>query len=140
MCENMDQIYTVSNYYDGPIEGVTSLNGQPHTYKCLFDENEDEYSKLYSLQLISDECFNLYVEQWNIWLRWEAAFRKGTVASSSHPALPEDKKRNEELNELINLLTHENKPILNAFRAEFIVPEKPCWASVWQVKWHEVNT
>jgi len=138
--EDMDRIYTISNYYDGPIDGVASVNGEPHIYKCIFDEKEDEYLKIYSLQLISIECFDLFMEQWGIWLRWEVAFKRGVVAADSHPALPEERKRNEELNELINSLTQENNAIFKTLKAEFMLPETPSWASLWQVKWHETNT
>src|SRR3954467_12292970 len=127
----MDRIYTVSNYYDGPIEGVASVNGEPHTYKCIFNEKEDEYSKFYSLQLISNECFDLFMEQWEIWLRWEAAFKKGAVAASSHPALPEERNRNEELNDLIKILIEESNPSFKTLKAELILPEKPGGASIW---------
>lgn len=136
----MDHIYTISNYFDGPIEGVTSLNGLPHIYKCIFDENEDEYSKIYLLYPISNTCFDLVMEQWGIWLRWESAFKSGAAPLDSHPALPEDKKRYEELVELIEKLLNENNPDFRTLRAEFIAPEKPCPAGQWQVKWHEVNS
>jgi hypothetical protein len=139
MSKIMDRIYTISDYYDGPIQGIASVNSEPHIYQCIFDEKAEEYSRTYSLQPISNECFELFIEQWDIWLRWEAAFKSGSALISSHPVLAEDKNRNDELNQLINALLDKNSTDLKILKAEFILPEKPGWASTWQVIWHEAT-
>ncbi len=128
-------IFTVDEYYDGPISGVTELNGKPHIYQCIFDENEDEYSQRYYLQQIPQDIFTLKLEQWELWLKWVAAFKKGEVTTDTHPVLPEDSKRNKELDKLTIEATTINIDLCEIMRAEFIVPTKPSWASTWQVRW-----
>ena len=41
------------------------------------------------------------MEDWEIWLRWERAFHEGKTPQQTHPALPEDRARHEELARLI---------------------------------------
>ena len=39
----------------------------------------------------------LALEDWGIWRRWELAFYEGQTSQESHPTLPEDRQRKEEL-------------------------------------------
>jgi len=39
----------------------------------------------------------LVLEDWEIWLRWNSAFRRGEVSVETHPALPEDREKHEAL-------------------------------------------
>ena len=137
---SMDRIYTVDDYYDGPVCGVATLDGEPHYYECIFDEKNDEYSKNYRLSPISESTLQLVQEQWGIWLRWNEAFNEGKVEASTHPALPEDEKRNTE----IEALTSKDKAICDnnysVMHAKFIVPKDPGWASSWFVEWQSKNT
>jgi hypothetical protein len=41
------------------------------------------------------------LEHWDIWLRWESAFHEGRTTLETHPALPEDRARHEELQALL---------------------------------------
>ena len=135
----MDLIYTIFDYYDGPISGVTSLDGEPHFYQCIFDESADEYSKNYYLSPISNTTFELVQEQWAFWLRWQSAFKEGKVEARSHPALPEDIKRNDQIHELtrFELCTCTDRAVL--VKANFHVPKEPNWASQWTVKWERLD-
>src|SRR5438874_250724 len=81
-------VHTVTDYWDGPREGVANYEGQPHYYKCLFDEQTDEWSNIFVLRFLDKETFDLALEAWSIWLRWEAEYHKGKVNLESHPALP----------------------------------------------------
>src|SRR6266446_6248990 len=90
-----DVVFTVSNYWDGPREGIANYEGQPHYYRCVFNENKDEWSDSFILKPVDPETLELALEDWQIWLRWEAAYREGRVALDSHPALPEDRQRQE---------------------------------------------
>ena len=132
---NMDQIYTVDEYYDGPVCGVADLNGEPHYYECIFDDRNDEYSKNYRLSPISKSTFLLVQEQWAIWLRWNEAFEKGKVEASTHPALPQDEERNSEIEVLTSTEKSINERDHHIKLAQFVVPQKPGWASHWYVEW-----
>jgi hypothetical protein len=37
------------------------------------------------------------MEDWEIWLRWNSAFKRGDASIETHPALPQDRKRHEAL-------------------------------------------
>ncbi len=132
---SIDKIYTINDYYDGPVEGVTSLNGEPHVYKCIFDHNEDEYSKNYYLQPISNEILTLVLEQWEIWLRWKAAFDKGLTTRESHPSLPAERKRYDEIQNLIQSEINIIEESCKIMQARFQVPSKPNWEAKWLVQW-----
>ena len=136
----MERVYTVEDYYDGPVSGIADLDGVPHYYECIFDESNDEYSNLYRLSRISEKAFQLSKEQWQMWLRWSEAFNEGKVEANTHPVLPEDKERNSEIEKLISrekLISEENHCVR---QAEFIAPGKPGWASEWFVVWHLSST
>jgi hypothetical protein len=83
-------VFTVADYYDGPRQGVANYRGEPHFYDCVFDQEEDEYSDLYRLTPIDQRTFELAVEAWAIWRKWELAYHSGKVKSDSHPALRAD--------------------------------------------------
>lgn len=46
---------------------------------------------------MDDETFRLALEDWAIWRRWEEAFHAGQTTSDTHPALPADRARHDEL-------------------------------------------
>jgi hypothetical protein len=83
-------VFNVADYYDGPRQGVANYRGEPHFYDCVFDQEEDEYSDLYRLTPIDQRTFELAVEAWAIWRKWELAYHSGKVKSESHPALRAD--------------------------------------------------
>lgn len=96
-----DRLLTVQDYYDAPCLGITELNGVPHIYEREFDPNADEYSDTYFLPPLGDDLLELVLEDWAIWLRWEAQFKAGRVDQDTHPALPADRSRHNELLTLI---------------------------------------
>jgi hypothetical protein len=118
-----DKVYTVTEYYDGARAGVADLNGQPYYYECQFDELEDNWSDIFLLKPIDSETFSLALEDWDIWERWNAAREGGTVSLDTHPALPEDRERHDEIAEILNgrLKTDPEKDM--KARAEFEVIE-----------------
>jgi hypothetical protein len=67
----------------------------------MFDIASDGYSDLFELRPIDEETLRLAVEDWAIWLRWEEAFHAGRVDLSTHPALPDERPRHEQLKALI---------------------------------------
>lgn len=97
----IDLIYTITDWYDGAREGIASFNGEPHYYKCEWDEGQNNYAETYQLQKIDDETFMLVIEDWNIWLEWEKAFNKGETTQETHPTLPKDKDRHKILQKIL---------------------------------------
>jgi hypothetical protein len=96
MSTTWDRIYTINDYYDGPERGVADLQGTPRIYQKLFSKEDDEYTNRFLLSKIDLELLALVMENWNIWLRWNAAYRQGKVNVKTHPALPEERQRHEE--------------------------------------------
>jgi hypothetical protein len=98
---NPDRVLTVNEYYDGPRLGVAELNGVPQIYEAEFDHSTDEYGDTYFLSPIDPELLALVLEDWAIWCRWDATHKRGEATLASHPALPHERKRHEELKRTI---------------------------------------
>lgn len=96
-----ETVFTVTDYYDGPRRGIANYQGTPHFYECTFDLANDEYSDLYRLTPLDEQVFRLAMEDWEIWRRWELAFHKGKTNMGTHPSLPEDAARHEELEQFL---------------------------------------
>src|SRR5262249_36429817 len=62
---------------------------------------EDDYTGRFWLMPIGAELFSLIMEDWEIWLRWDTAFRQGKATLQTHPALPEDQPRHDALMQAI---------------------------------------
>jgi hypothetical protein len=128
---NTDRVLTVNDYYDGPRLGVAEYNGVPHIYEAEFDHSTDEYGDTYFLSPIEPQLLDLVLEDWAIWLRWQAAHARGEVGLDSHPALPAEQDRHEQLKMLIGdqlRVDPKNRPYC---RAEFSALD----AGVLSVQW-----
>src|SRR5258708_2878617 len=90
-----ERVFTVSDYYDGPRQGIADFHGKPHFYECIFDKVKVDYSDLFRLTPLNAETFNLAMEDWDIWR--EDAYYAGKVDVDTHPALPQDAIWHEEL-------------------------------------------
>jgi len=89
----MDRILTVHDYYDGPRLGIAEWNGVPHIYEAEFDHSTDEYGDTYFLSPVDPSLLGLVMEDWGIWLRWEAARKRNEVAAEPHGILAVDAER-----------------------------------------------
>lgn len=135
-----ERVYTVTDYYDGPRGGIADCGGAPHDYRSEWDEPEQDFEDTYTLTPIDAETFALALEAWSIWLRWEDSYHRGLASLDSHPALPQDRARCEELRELLatRLVANQDKSIRR--RAEFRVVQgsQPPWPGVCaelEVRW-----
>jgi hypothetical protein len=135
-----DVVYTVNDYWDGPREGVADYKGKPHWYKCVFDEQRDEWSNTFDLKPLDAETFALAMEAWQIWRKWEEAYHQGKVTLESHPALREDSQRKAELTLLLaDRLTVEsgNYPQMDGnFEAINENKGMRSYEKQWRVQWH----
>jgi len=101
MNEEYETIITMTDYWDGPRSGIANFKGVPHIYESVFDEEADEWSDVFLLMPIDEGTFKLALEDWEIWLRWEQAWREGKAPLDSHPALPEDRERHEQIKPIL---------------------------------------
>lgn len=92
-----EAVHTMTDYYDGPRRGIADFDGRPCLYESLFDDLRDEHDDIFLLRPIDEETLRLALEDWQIWLRWEEAFYAGKATTETHPALPEDRTRHEEI-------------------------------------------
>ena len=92
-----ERVYTVWDYYDGPRSGIDAYSGESHHYECEWDETKNNYAETFVLTPIDKETLSLAMEQWLIECEWRAAFRRGSVPQSTHPALPGKHPRYAEL-------------------------------------------
>jgi hypothetical protein len=95
-----EPVFTVTDYYDGPRQGIANYSGAPHYYDCVFSDEKQDYTSVYRLTPVSDEVFQLALEDWAIWKRWEQAFHTRQTSLETHPALPEDAARHREIESL----------------------------------------
>lgn len=93
-------VHTVTDYYDGPRGGLANYGGRPHIFESQF-RDIDEETDLFLLQPIDEETFRLAVEDWGIWCRWEVAYKRGETQQETHPALPAERARHEELKRIL---------------------------------------
>ena len=139
-----DRVFTVTDYYDGPRKGIANFRGQLHFYECLFSEDHDGYSDLYQLTPISRKTFDLAMEDWAIWQRWEGAFHARKATLESHPALPQDRARHHEIDAVLSssLKTDESTCIVRV--GSFDVVESSTALTIaartWRVRWTERQT
>lgn len=95
-------VFTVTDYYDGPLKGVANYLKRPHFYERIFDGEKDAYSEVFRLSPLDTEIFQLAIEDWDIWRRWEIAFHTGKADIGTHPALPHEAKRHAELKSVLD--------------------------------------
>jgi len=90
-----EAVFAVTDYWDGPREGVANFKGEPHSFQCIFDESADDWTNRFLLHSIDAVTFQLVLEAWQIWERWRDAFDAQQVGHETHPCLPEDRERHE---------------------------------------------
>ena len=134
-------VHTVTEYYDGPRRGIAELHGGPHLFESEWRDNEDMDADTFLLMPIDAEVFSLALEDLAIWRRWETAFRQGNATQDTHPALPQDRQRHEELKPLLegHLVVDPARSI--RMKAEFRIRSDPEWSGYGlrplEVRWEQ---
>lgn len=122
-------VHTITDWYDGARAGVADLNGMPHYYENRWNEEKNEWNEIYLLKQIDAETFALAIEDWEIWLRWECAFKEDKTTQETHPTLPDERQRHKEIeNVLSNRLIIDANSCLKV-KADFVYgqPTKVKW-------------
>jgi hypothetical protein len=97
-----ERLYTTTDYYDGPRRGIADFGGEPHFYEsCWANIDNHDQPDVFLLTPITGDVIALALEDWEIWCRWSAAFRAGLATEETHPALPADRARHDELASLL---------------------------------------
>jgi len=96
-----EKIYTVFDFYDGIRTGIADFNGAHHYYERPSDEAQGDWADYFLLKPIDEETFQLAMEDWAIWQRWYAASLARETTVDTHPALPEDRARHDEIQAIL---------------------------------------
>ncbi len=123
-------VHTLTDWYDGPRRGVANFQGLPHVFESEWSDGNDMDLDTFLLMPIDSTTFSLALEDWKIWLRWETAFHHGTATRETHPALPEDRERHEELERLIERRLQIDPANAIRKKAKFRVRNAPEWSGV----------
>lgn len=103
MLTDYDKVHTMNDYYDGPRKGIADFRGQPVLYQSRYlDVGASKIKDIFFLQPIDARLFQLALEDWDIWLRWDRAFKEGKTTEDSCPALPLDRSRHEEIKPVLD--------------------------------------
>ncbi|WP_190303138.1 MULTISPECIES: hypothetical protein [Methylomonas] len=94
-----ERVYVENEWYDGPRAGVADINGLPQRFRSLFDEAEDEYLGTFVVWPIDAESLQLEIEQWRIFVEWNALYESGQAKLESHPGHGGVNRRWDEINE-----------------------------------------
>jgi hypothetical protein len=114
-------VHTMTDYYDGPRKGIADFQGRPHLYESQWDHVVDDYASKFRLSPVEPAVFVLAMESWRIWRRWETAFHEGQTTHETHPALPEDRARSQELDRLLEPVLRIDETNVVWARGEFKV-------------------
>jgi hypothetical protein len=103
MSDEYETVHTMTDYYDGPRGGIAEVNGRPHLYTSTWADIDADQQDVFELRAVDAETLSLALESWSIWLRWEEAFHDGLTDLKTHPALPADRARRNELDAALDL-------------------------------------
>jgi hypothetical protein len=97
-----ERVYTIWHYHDGPRSGVADFQDSPHFFVCVFDEAQDDWSDLFQLSAIDPSLMPLIEERREIFLRWKRALLEKKTPIDTHPALPGERARYDEISKTID--------------------------------------
>ena len=63
----MEKVISISNWFDGPLEGLAYYNGIVCIYERVFDEALDEYIDEYYLTPVTDNEKDEMMSEWREW-------------------------------------------------------------------------
>jgi len=95
-----ERVHGVLGYYDGVLNGVADFHGVPHAFELHGDLDDEVLT--YRLAPLSPATMTLFVEAWDIWLRWENG-APTRVDSDTIPALPADRNRYAHLKPILDV-------------------------------------
>jgi hypothetical protein len=121
-------VYTCPEWYDGPRCGIADYQGEPHLFLSEWADGKDMDAVTFLLSPVTPDVFRLAIEDWAIWRRWETAYCKGQADQNTHPALPHERARHEELQALLNGRLEVDQAWAIRKHAEFRVRADPAWS------------
>ena len=96
-----ERVFVENEWWDDPRAGIANINGRPHRFKSLFDEENDDYLGTFLVWPVDQQVLDLEVEQWRIFVEWNRLYEAGEVDTDSHPANGGRNARWDELEKLL---------------------------------------
>jgi hypothetical protein len=116
-----ERVHTVTDFWDGPREGVADFRGAPHVYRSVWRRELDEWDDdRFFLFRITPEHASLALEDWAIWERFVEHYGGRTAPvpedRADWGALAEDLPRRRELRRLL-------APVLDFDRSRCLIAQ-----------------
>ena len=127
-----EKVHTCPDWYDGPRGGIADYQGHPHLFASEWRDSGSGGTDTFLLSPVDEATFRLALEDWAIWLRWKSAFDQGRVPLDTHPALPEERTRHEELQHLL-----EGRLVVDSARAIRKAGEFRTQGDTMEVQWSD---
>jgi hypothetical protein len=137
--ESWDELRIVDSYHDGPRTGIATFLGRPHVFECEFSKEEDAFTNRFWLMPIDDLIFQLAVERYQIFKRWKTAFDSGRTTLDTHPVLPEERGRYNELVSILGSDFRADRALSTLARAEFRRLTLGTGPEDFKVRWHPTS-
>jgi len=135
-------VHTLTDWYDGPRRGIADYRGRPHLFESEWSDAEDLDADTFLLMPVDADTLALALEDWAIWRRWETACHQGETTQQTHPALPEERSRHEELERLLDGRLSVDPARAVRASAEFRARHDPEWSGYgWrplEVRWSDL--
>lgn len=134
-----ERVHTMTDYYDGPRRGIADFEGVPHLYVSEWDDGADIDANTFKLSPVEPRVLALALEAWAIWRRWETALHEGRTTAKTHPALPEERSRSDELEQILERELKIDEHNYVRVQGDFKPLDDPAWSGLgWrplQVHW-----
>ena len=132
-----EPVFTLTEWYDGPRKGIACYHGKPHLYESRWSNLETDLEDTFLLMPLTAEIVALALEDWAIWKRWRAAYDRKEVTLETHPALPPERKRHNEVAVILQTELQIQEEMSFCVQGEFKAPETDQYELM--VKWNIVS-
>lgn len=129
-----ESVLGITSYWDVPQEGAAMFGGRAVLFRIAGCD-----AGTYWLTELSPEETNAFVEQWEMWERWQDFYKKNhKAAMKTHPVLPKDRKRHSMLESVLAKARSRRAEFLAAARFSGRGADPDHSWSGWTVRWTEV--
>jgi hypothetical protein len=138
-----ERVYVENEWYDGPRAGIADFGGVPHRFKSIFDEEQDEYLGTFLLWPVDKLIVDLEIDQWCIFVEWNALYESGKADTDSHPAHGNRNARWDEVQEILKPIRNNVPAVVKRAVAELLRLDREaryetsgpdymlCWSAIW---------
>lgn len=136
-----ERVYVENEWYDGPRAGVADINGMPHRFKSLFDEEEDQDLETFMVWPVDKREFDLEIEQWCVFVEWNILYESGQAETGSHPGHGDRNARWDEIEMLLKqsrfdvpaLAKRAHAQLSHIHREARYAPSGPAYTLSWSI-------